>query len=1035
MSAAKSPTTVKAVRLRCESLENPLGIDSAQPDFSWQMQDTRRGARQTAYQILVGESEAAIKKGEGNIWDSGKVVSANSLQIAYAGPPLESSRRYYWMVRIWDADGTPATPSDAAWWETGLLKGTDWKAQWISRTDREFAGDRNAGVKWIWLRDENTAKQASPTTRFFRYELNLNSMPTQAHFLVAGKDSMDAFVNGTKVGSSKTWGTFEVIDILKQLKSGQNVLSVAVTMDGPANPTVPSAGLAGLVRLTNADGTMERIPTDAHWQASTSADAGFVPAIMVADLAQKPLADPWPPAPASYFRKTFAAKKSVESGRLYVTALGSYQAFLNGKRIGNDILTPGWTDYAKHVQYQTYDVTGLLKEGDNVVAAVVGDGWYGSGLGWKLQRYLFGPPPSRLLLQLRLTFSDGTTQLVATDNTWRTSTGAIRSSEIYAGETYDARQAIPFSSVSFRDANWRQAQIETAPQAILVAQRDPAVRQSKTLKPKKVTSPASGVYVYDLGQNISGWARLQVKGPAGTAVRMRFAEILKPDGNIYRENLRSAEATDTYILDGKGQEQYEPHFTYHGFRYVEVSGYPGNPPEDAITGIAIHNALPETGSFETSSELVNQLWRNVLWGQRDNLVSIPTDCPQRDERLGWMADAQIFWRTASYNMDMDSFTKKWMVDVRDAQSPNGAFSDVSPRVVDTADGAPAWGDAGIIVPWNTWQQFGDLRIVAENWDAMKAWLSYVEQGNPDFTWENHRGNDFGDWVPANSTTPKDLLATAFWAYDAQLMAQMAEALHKPGDAATYNQLYGKIKSAFIQKFVKDDGTVGNGSQTCYVLALYMGLLPDHLRKIAADHLAKDIEARNWHLSTGFAGTSLLMPALSNSGKNDVAYRLLLNDTYPSWGYMIRKGATTMWERWNGDTGDPAMNSYNHYAFGAVGAWLYQTVGGIDVDPSSPGFAKIIIHPRPDSRLTHSFASYDSPYGKISTDWTLRPSQPFTLKVTIPANTSAQVYLPAKPGSHITESGAPIGKEIEAAGQDAESVIYRVGAGTYDFAVR
>ena len=1035
LRAANSPADVKPVHLRCESLENPLGIDTLRPQFSWQMQDGRRGARQTAYQILVSRTAENLSTGQGILWDSGKVASANSLNIDYGGASLASGERYYWAVRIWDASSAPSQLSDAAWWETGLLTQSDWKARWISRSDPELAADRKAGVKWIWFPGEKAGQQPPPITRFFRYTLNLASLPSEATFLVAGKDSMEAFINNTKVGSSSTWGTFEVIDIRKQLKTGENLISVAVKMDGPANLIVPSAGLAALLKIKHADGTVQRIPTDARWKASTNSDSGFVPAIVTAELAAKPLADPWPPAPASYFRKAFAAKQRVERARLYVTALGSYRAFLNGARVGEDILTPGWTDYSKHVQYQTYDVTRLLKKGENVVAAVVGDGWYGSGLGWKLQRYLFGPPPSRLLLQLELTFSDGTKQTVVTDNTWRASLGAIRSSEIYAGETYDARLAVPFSTVSFRDTTWPQAQMEPAPQGSLVAQRDPAIRESETVQPKQVTSPAPGVYVYDLGQNISGWVRLQVHGPEGTAVRLRFAEILKPDGNIYRDNLRSAAATDTYILRGKGKEEYQPSFTYHGFRYVEVSGYPGKPPDDAITGIAIHTALPETGSFETSSELVNQLWRNILWGQRDNLVSIPTDCPQRDERLGWMADAQIFWRTASFNMNMASFTNKWMMDVRDAQSPNGAFSDVSPRVVDMADGAPAWGDAGIIVPWNTWQQFGDLRIVSENWDAMKAWLTYVRQGNPDFTWENHRNNDFGDWVPANSTTPKDLLATAFWAYDAELMSQMAEALGKHSEAAEYKDLYGKIKTAFVQKFVKDDDTVGNGSQTSYVLALYMGLLPNHLRAPAADHLAHDIESRDWHLSTGFAGTSLLMPALSGNGKNDVAYRLLLNDTYPSWGYMIRKGATTMWERWNGDTGDPAMNSYNHYAFGAVGEWLYRTVGGINPDPALPGFKKIIIHPRPDSRLSHSFASYDSPYGKISTDWTMRPGEPFTLKVTIPANTSARVYLPAKPGGQITEGGNPLGKDIAKVGHDGDFLVYRLGAGSYDFVVQ
>ncbi len=999
---SQSPS--RAVYLRCESMQNPLGIDSARPELAWQMQDERQNARQTAYEILVGSSAENVEHEKGDIWDSGKVISARSIHIPYAGPALVSRRRYYWTVKIWDADGQPSSSSETGWWEMGLLEKSDWQARWIARPDPEQAADRAAGVKWIWLPGTNPETHVAPGPRYFRYSLSLSQLPETATLSISGKDSMEASVNGSEVGSSSTWGTFEVLDILPRLKTGPNLISVIVTTSG-------TGGMAALLKLTEPDGTIRRIPSDDHWQISSSPEGGFGAAAVIADLGAQPIADPWPPQPASYFRQTFRVEKKIERARLYSTSLGAYLTFLNGKRVGEDILTPGWTDYDKRIQYQTYDVTDLVKEGANAIGAIVGDGWYASGLGWKLQRYLFGPPPNRLFLQLELTFSDGSTDTIATDKTWRTSTGAIRDQEIYAGETQDGRLIVPFDQPDFSDGSWHAAQLEpAAASAALVAQRDPAIQVAETRSPKTVTSPAPGVTVFDFGQNVAGWARLKVRGPSGTTVRLRFAEILKPDGNIYTQNLRSAKATDTFILSGKGDEVFEPRFTYHGFRYVELTGYPGKPTEDSVKAVVLHSALGETGRFETSSELVNQLWHNILWGQRDNLMSIPTDCPQRDERLGWMADAQIFWRTASYNMDMDAFTTKWMRDVRDAQAPNGAFSDVSPRVIDMADGAPAWGDAGVIVPWITWQQYGDLRVVSENWEPMKKWLAYIQAVNPDFLWENRRNNDFGDWVPANSTTPKDLIATAFWAYDSQLMSQMATALGKSSEAAEYQGLFAKIKAAFIAKFVQADGTVGNGSQTCDLLALHMNLLPDNLRAKVADHLVADIQARDWHLSTGFVGTAFLMPALSANGKNDVAYRLLLNDTYPSWGYMIRKGATTMWERWNGDTGDPAMNSYNHYAFGAVGEWLYETVGGIRPDPSAPGFQKIIIHPQPDGRLTHAYAEYDSPYGKISTAWAMGQGKPFSLKVTIPPNTTASVYLP-------------------------DSRVVEIGSGTYQYEVK
>jgi alpha-L-rhamnosidase len=1017
----------KAVHLRCESLENPLGIDITHPLLSWQMNDEKRNAKQSAYRIFVATAPDDVIHQKGDIWDSGKVASDQSLNVPYAGPALRSGHRYYWAVEIWDANGEASPISEPGWWEMGLLEKSDWKAQWISRPDPEQQADRKAGVKWIWVAAEDAIKHVPPGKRFFRYNLELNTVPRKATLLVSGKDSMEAFVNGTKVGSSTTWGTFEILDIAPALKTGPNIISVTVTTDG-------TGGMAALLKLAQANGSTRRIPSDEKWQASHLQDSGFTPAAVIADLAAKPIADPWPPRPASYFRATFNPKKNVDRARLYVTSLGSYLAFLNGHRVGKDILTPGWTDYSKRIQYQTYDVSDLVKAGTNVIGAVVGDGWYASGLGWKLQRFLFGPPPLRLLLQLELTFSDGKTQVISTGKNWRTSTGPILEQEIYAGETYDARQEVTFD-LPASNQSWKPVETAAPPEAPLVAQRDEPNQASETLSPKTVTAPAPGVVVFDFGQNISGWARLKVKGPRGTVVHLRFAEILKPDGNIYRDNLRAAKAADTYILSGKGDEVFEPHFTYHGFRYVELTGYPGRPSEDSIQAIAFHSALPETGQFETSSELVNQLWRNILWGQRDNLMSVPTDCPQRDERLGWMADAQIFWRTASYNMDMEAFANKWMADVRDAQSPDGAFSDVSPRVVDIADGAPVWGDAGVIVPFTTWQQYGDLRIVSENWGAMKKWLDYIHAVNPDFVWENRRNNDFGDWVPANSTTPKDLIATAFWAYDAKLMSQMASALGKSAEAGEYQELFEKIRAAFIAKFVKDDGTVGNGSQTCDLLALHMGLLPENLRHTVTDRLVRDIESRDWHLSTGFVGTAFLMPALSANGKNDVAYRLLLNDTYPSWGYMIRKGATTIWERWNGDTGDPAMNSFNHYAFGAVGEWLYQTVAGIRPDPSGVGFQKIIIHPRPDSRLTHAYAQYDSPYGKISSDWSMENGKPFSLKVVIPANTSARIYLPANENSRITADGHPVSDDFKHLGREDGFEIYQTGSGTYHFEVQ
>ena len=582
--------------------------------------------------------------------------------------------------------------------------------------------------------------------------------------------------------------------------------------------------------------------------------------------------------------------------------------------------------------------------------------------------------------------------------------------------------------------------VTTRPPA-LVAQVGPPVRVTQHLRPRRVTQPAPGTTLYDLGQNMVGWARLTVQGRAGTRVRMRFGEILNPNGTLYTTNLRSARATDTYILSGKGVERYEPHFTFHGFRYVEVTGYPGRPRPDAVTGCVVGSDMPQAGTFSCSSALVNKLQHNIVWGQRGNFLSVPTDCPQRDERLGWMGDAQIFARTATYNRDVAAFYEKWMDDVSDAQSPSGGFSDVSPRLVDGSDGAPAWGDAGIIVPWTVYQAYGDTEILSKNWGAMTRWLEYITAVNPDGLWAKRRNNDFGDWLSIAADTPKDVLGTAYYAYDASLMARMARALGRKQEAARYNALFDHIKSAFNTAYVSPDGRIKGDTQTCYVLALRFGLLPPAQRPLAAQHLVADIAAKNNHLSTGFVGVGYLCPVLTETGHNSVAYRLLLNDTFPSWGYSIKQGATTIWERWDGYTKekgfqDPGMNSFNHYSLGSVGQWMYQDVAGIDTDPNRPGFAHILIRPHPGPGLSHARAVYDSIRGRIACAWRAEGAG-LALDVIIPANTTATVFVPAPLGADISEGGVPVARAsgVSLARRAGDQVLVSVGSGTYHFRVR
>ena len=748
-------------------------------------------------------------------------------------------------------------------------------------------------------------------------------------------------------------------------------------------------------------------------------------------------------SPSPYLRREFRLERPVRSARIYATARGVYELYMNGTRVSEDVLAPGWTDYDRRVQYQTYDVTSLLAEGQNALGAVLGDGWFAGFVGFdpKYRGALYGPRP-QFLAQLNLEYEDGTKQTIATDGSWRCSSGPIAFSDLLMGESYDARREMPgWDEPGFDDSGWYGVESGELGDANLVAQPDDGVRVTEEIQAKNLTEPETGTYVFDLGQNVVGWVRLRVEGDAGTKVTLRHAEALNPDGTIYTTNLRSARATDHYVLKGDGEEVYEPRFTFHGFRYVEVTGYPGEPLLGAVTGRVVHSATPPTGTFECSSQMVNRLQENILWGQRGNFLSVPTDCPQRDERLGWMGDAQVFVRTAAFNMDVAAFFEKWMVDVEDAQSQEGAFPDVAPLLrgsglIDLRWGAPAWGDAGIIVPWTLYRTYDDTRIVERHYDAMVRWMEYLYEGNSGLLRKNRMGNNYGDWLaPKGDHTPKHLLATAYWAYDAKLMAEMAEATGRLDDARKYRDLHERIKAAFNEAYVSPDGKIMGDTQTCYLLALHMGLLPEELRSTAAGHLVRTIEREDWHLSTGFAGVGYLCPVLTETGHTDVAYRLLNNETYPSWGYTIKNGATTIWERWDGWTEEngfqsPNMNSFNHYSLGSVGEWLYRYVAGIDL--GTPGYSHIVIHPRPGGGLTHARGEYDSVRGRISSAWEIEDDR-FVLEVTIPPNTTATVHVPV--GDGVSEGGRPVeeveGIEFLSAG--AGETVLAVGSGRYEFA--
>ncbi len=1009
----------------------------------------------------MASSSDALAKSKADVWDSGKVESDQSINVAYAGPELKSRQRYYWQVRVWDQQGNASEYSLAAWWEMGLLSSGEWKAKWITRDMPVERGDYESGVKWIWAANDHGQTNATPGKHEFRFELMLPESPKSAILFITAKENVAAWVNGKQVleaspvfayGPRHAWGYFREIPVSQFLSKGTNVVAAEAFVN-KADPGSPNpAGLIALLRVQMPDGKILRFVSGPEWKTAAEQtgdwfeqnfdDSAWPGAAVVGEIGKPPQAEPWTALPASLLRRSFTVAKAIRSARIYSTALGSYQLYVNGQRVGSDILAPGWTDYRKRIAYQVYDVTSQLRQGGNAVGAILGDGWYASGLTWNQSRYNFGPPPVRLLVQLEIEYADGSHDSVVSDESWKAAQSPILSSEIYNGENYDARLEEsgwdqPSFSESDSDLDWNPAVTAPAPPAPLVAQDYQPIRVEETLKPKTVNSPAPGVFVFDLGQNMVGWERIHVSGPAGSKIQLRFGEVLKPDGELYTENLRSADATDTYILRGGAAEVFEPHFTFHGFRYIEVTGYPGTPTSDAVEGIVFHTAAPFTIQFKTASAMVNQLWSNILWGQRGNFLSVPTDCPQRDERLGWMGDAEVFWRTASYDANLAAFSHKFTTDIRDAQAPSGGFADVSPVLGGVSNSVAGWADAGVIIPWTAYLQYGDKSILAENWAAMEKWMQHLESANPNHLWLKERGNDYGDWLAIGSETSKDLIATAYWAYDATLMKRMARVLNRQQDEKKYSQVFDQIRTAFQLAYVKPDGMVGNGSQTSDVLALHMNLLLEAERAAVADKLVADIKAHDWHLTTGFLGTPYLLLELSKAGHSDVAYHLLLQTTYPSWGYMIAHGATTMWERWNGDQmmGDSSMNSYNHYAYGAVAEWLYRYVAGIDEEADDPGFHRIILHPQFDASLGEAAATYDSPYGAITSSWKMS-GKATTWKVVVPANTTAEIYFPAGE-TQISEGSKDIRQStgISFLKQEDGNAVYRVGAGTYEFAIR
>lgn len=1059
--------SIRVTGLRCEYNHNPTAVQTAHPRLSWVIEagPEQRGVRQTAWQVLVASGEAKLRSGEGDLWDSGKTAGDQSVNVEYRGKPLGSAQRCYWKVRIWNQDDNPSDWSPPGTWTMGLLQASDWKARWIGH-DAESPLDplqtkmaelsRLAGTKWVWTAGARAGNQPAGDA-YFRKNITVpeGSKIKQAVFKLVADDAFTLYVNGHDAGQGSSWRTLSTIEITGRLVAGSNALGIKVTNGGPqASP----AGLVGKLVIAYENGDSQVIPIDSTWVSSQSPanrwnwpdfdGTGWQAASEIASFGDQPWGEIQSSTvrmlPAVYLRKSFNIGKQVKRAVVFASALGLYELHCNGQPAGRDVLSPGWTDYTKRVHYFGYDVTSRLRRGENVLGAIVGDGWYAGYLAFTGKRNYYGDK-TRFIAQLHLEYADGTAEIVATDAGWKAAFGPIREADMLMGCVYDARQEMPeWDKPGFNDSKWTTAVADDSVRANLEAHPGPPIRRIEEVKAKKLSEPKPGVYVFDLGQNMVGWVRLKARGQVGQKVVVRHAEMLNPDGTIYTANLRAAKATDTFYLAGGPKRAYEPYFTFHGFQYVELTGLDYKPELADVTGVVVHSDLARVSSFECSEPLVNKLVLNTVWGQKGNFLDVPTDCPQRDERAGWTGDAQVFMKTACFNLDAPAFFTKWLIDLcEDSQRADGAFGDVAPHVKVVHHGNTGWSDAGPVCNWQMWRMYGDQRVLQEHYPALTRHMAFLAK-----TSTNHvRGTGaYGDWLRLAGPQHSEVIGTAYYYYVARLMVDIANAIGKTDDAERYRQLSAEIKKVFCQNFIKNDGRIldskNETGQTFYALAFGLDLVPEDVKPKVAQQFVKAVEDQNWHLATGFLGTPFVLFALEKAGHPDLAYRMVLNKTYPSWLQQVIWGSSTMWERWDGwrpDKGfqDPGMNSFNHYWLGCVGEWLFTTAAGIDTD--GPGFKTIKIRPVLDPAgkgFSWVRARYNSIRGHIGSAWRCDGSL-FNLEIEIPPNTSATVFVPARDGESVTLDGkSPKGAPgVQSSRYEGGRLVLNLGSGRYRFTSR
>ena len=1043
------------VNLRCEYRENPLGIDSPKPRLSWINESTQRGERQTAYQILVATTPGMLAEGKGDLWDSGEVLSDRQTQIEYSGKPLGSCQQCYWKVRVWGA-ADKSHWSQPASWTMGLLKPEDWQAKWIG-VDKANSNPNNllGSAQWIWFAEGDPAASAPVGVRYFRrsFTLSAERKMVKATVQLTADNACELYVNGKSAGHGDNFKIPVAIDITGMLQEGSNTLAVAATNVGESpNP----AGLIVALKVEFADGAPMVICTDAQWQANPLKsdgweqvgfdDAKWVPAKALGANGMSPWgnvnAEDARPLPARYLRREFAVDKKVVRATAYVCGLGFFDFYVNGKKVSDQVMNPALSDYRKADYYVTFDITDQLKNGANAFGVVLGNGrFFAPRLTTPAVTLDYGYP--KLLLQVEIQYQDGSTRQIVSDENWKLTTdGPIRANNEYDGEEYDARKEMPgWCQAGFDDTKWEKAGLVSAPGGVLLAQMIEPMRVTQVIKPVGITNPKPGTYIVDMGQNFYGAVRLKAKAPAGTEVRMVCAYSLLPDGMLKTADNRGARATDIYVFKGEGEEVWTPQFKGQGFRRIQVTGFPGTPKMDNCEGLVINTDARPVGEFECSNELVNLIHRAVWRGMRMFLRSAPLD-PDRDERQAWMGDPAKDAESEAFNFNVAPFYTKWMDDVRRSQRGDGTIPDVSMNW--EWNGNVEWPSVFTIIPDWFLDFYADQNVVETQYEAMKRWLQAMKQNKLEADGTLKEG-PYGDWCDTytmdgkrtdNGNTPQNLIATAYHFNNCRILARAAKLLNKPEDEKLFGEWADQLKLAFNKKFLDPaTGVYFGGTQCAYVLPLAFGLVPDECRQKVIDNLVNDILVTNkGHLSVGLIGMQWLMQVLTDIGRPDVAWTIVTQTKRPSWGYMIGKGATTIWERWDCDTRDPGMNSEALLIqAGNLDAWFYQTLAGINDDRAKPGFKHIIVRPQPQGDLTWVKSHYDSSYGRIVSNWK-RESDKLEMEVAIPANTTATVYVPAKDAAAVTESGKPADKAegVTFLRLENGAAVYVVGSGTYQF---